>query len=225
MEMEYLIRRASLASTDELRLDHPIWSQGDELEIAHFHATSSDHRPRTRVRALHDGVSLFVRFEVDDQYVISKRRQYQELVFQDSCVEFFFQPRAELGHFNIEINCGGTLLFYYVEDPTRTPTGLAKYTRISSEIASQIQIIHSTPSVVLPERSEPTRWLIALWLPLSALEPYVGPLGDISRATWRGNFYKCADHSSHPHWGSWSPLGEILNFHDRAHFGILRFDS
>jgi Carbohydrate-binding family 9 len=224
MPSTYLIRRALLASSDDLRLEDPGWLRAEELELSHFHSRSSDHHPRTRVRILHDEANLFIRFEVDDRYVISRKTQYQEMVCLDSCVEFFFQPKPEMGHFNLEINCGGTFLFYYVDDPRRLPTGLAKFTPVGPEIASQIQILHSMPSVVVPERAEPTRWVIGCRVPFSVLEGFIGPIGKVSQTTWRGNLYKCADHSSHPHWGSWSPLGEVLNFHDREHFGLLAFE-
>ncbi|MBO7566063.1 MAG: hypothetical protein J6T60_03070, partial [Bacteroidales bacterium] len=49
-------------------------------------------------------------------------------------------------------------------------------------------------------------------LPMAALEPYCGAIPSLDDATWRGNFYKCADHSSHPHWLTWNPVS-VLNFH------------
>ncbi len=36
----------------------------------------------------------------------------------------------------------------------------------------------------------------------------------------RGNFYKCGDHTAHPHWGSWAPL-ERVDFHVPHLFGDL----
>ena len=225
MESVYQIHRVGPVSSDEFALDHPIWSQADELEISHFHPRSSEHRPRTRGRVLFDGANLLARFEVDDRYVISRSTQFQDMVCLDSCVEFFFQPLPQLGHFNFEINCGGTFLMYYVEDPTRTPRGLAKYTPLDAGLAEAITIRHSMPAVVLPERQEPTTWSVAARIPLSVVEPFIGQHQYLASNQWRGNFYKCADHSSHPHWASWSPLGEALNFHDRAHFGALQFKS
>jgi hypothetical protein len=205
-------------------LDGPLWRQADQLEISHFHPNGSDHRPRTQVRLLHDAASLFVRFDVDDRYVISRATHYQDMVCLDSCVEFFFRPNRHLGYFNVEINCGGTLLWYYIEDPRRTETGFVKFTPVSAEDARQVTIDHSMPVVVFPERTEPAHWSIVLRIPLSVLERYVGPLGAHSAWHWDGNFYKCADHSSHPHWASWSPLGEALNFHEPRFFRPIFFE-
>jgi hypothetical protein len=55
------------------------------------------------------------------------------------------------------------------------------------------------------------------------LERYVGPLAPLAGQVWRGNFYKCGDRTSHPHWAAWSPVDE-LNFHLPRCFGALRLD-
>jgi hypothetical protein len=59
---------------------------------------------------------------------------------------------------------------------------------------------------------------------LKAIEPHVGAIGSLSGRGFAANFFKCADHSSHPHWASWSPIGEELNFHQPQTFGLLRFE-
>jgi hypothetical protein len=224
MELSYLVRRVLAPASGEIGLEDPLWGRANELEISHFHPRSSDHRPRTRVRVLYDGANLFVRFDVEDRYVVSKSTRFQDMVCFDSCVELFFRPRADRGYLNLEINCGGTFLCYYVEDPRQTEAGLAKYTPVSAEQAGLLKIEHSMPAVVFPERLEPTRWQIGCRIPLSVVEQYVGPLGDPRQWQSDGNFYKCADHSSHPHWASWAAIGETLNFHQPRYFRPIRFE-
>jgi hypothetical protein len=46
---------------------------------------------------------------------------------------------------------------------------------------------------------------------------------DLSGQTWRANLYKCADLSSHPHWGAWAEIGERLDFHQPSRFGEIAF--
>jgi len=58
---------------------------------------------------------------------------------------------------------------------------------------------------------------------LALVEEFAGPLADPAGQTWRGNFYKCAEDNSHPHWASWAPIGERLNFHVPEHFAPLHF--
>lgn len=150
MRESYIVRRVSPPAAGAMDLSDPLWSGTQELEISHFHPKSSDHRPRTRVRMLHDLASLHIRFEVNDRYVICKHTSFQDSVYQDSCVEFFFQPLKGPAYFNLEINCGGTFLFYYVQDSTRTPTGLAKFTPIAPHHAKRLSVFHSLPSIVTP---------------------------------------------------------------------------
>jgi hypothetical protein len=203
--------------------ESPLWQRAEEACINQFHLAGSSHRPDARARLLFDAANLFLRFRVEDQFVVARHTQFQDPVWRDSCVEFFVQPRASGGYFNFEINCGGALLSYFIEDPARTADGFAKFTRLSPEQGAQIDISHSMPSSVVPEQAGPVVWHIGCRIPLAVLEAYTGPLGRLAGQTWHGNFYKCADDSSHPHWGSWAPIGEELNFHQPGCFAPLSF--
>jgi hypothetical protein len=208
--------------------DGPNWRPGEDAAVNNFHAASSSHRPIVLAKLMYDAANLYLRFRVEDRFVVAKHTEFQAPVWRDSCVEFFVQPwdgqpRESGGYFNFEINCGGALLSYYIEDPTRTAEGFAKFTRLSGEHGRRIRIVHSLPSLVMPEREEPTTWHIGCTIPLEVLEAYTGPLGTLPGQTWRGNFFKCADDCSHPHWASWSPIGEELNFHQPKYFGLIRF--
>lgn len=143
-------------------------------------------------------------------------------VWKDSCVEFFVQPKSAKGYFNFEFNCGGAFLVCYIVDWTRTVTMFKDFTRVPEPLAKNVSVKSSLPKVVDPEIQEPCDWTLGFFIPFSLLEHYVGPLGKIEGQTWRGNFFKCADETSHPHWASWSPVDE-LNFHLPRCFGDLEF--
>jgi hypothetical protein len=228
MTLSYNVARLPVAGEEASVFDtlwsNRVWDLVESIQLDWFHPASSDHRPRTQVRMLHGPRDLLVRFDVDDQYVLSTATRFQQSVCLDSCVEFFFRPDAARGYFNLEINCGGTMLMSYIQDPRRTEAGFSKWMPVSWDDARKIQIFHSLPKVVIPERQEPTAWRIGCRIPLETLEPYVGPIQTLSGQTWTGNFYKCADRSSHPHWASWAPLGQMLNFHQPDHFGAISFD-
>jgi hypothetical protein len=219
----YSIHRTELPPPLDANKSNLLWQQAEETRVCHFHPASSDHRPITQARLLYDDRNLYVQFFVHDRYVVCQGTRYQDPVCRDSCVEFFVQPRASSGYFNFEVNCGGTLLLYYIEDPTRTPDGFVRYTRVSPELGGRVRICHSMPPVVLPEQPGPVDWQIGYQIPWDVLEAYVGPLGALPGQEWQGNFYKCADESSHPHWACWSPIGEELNFHQPRYFAPLRF--
>ena len=201
----------------------PPWERAKVAPIDHFHAAGSSHRPVAGAKLLYDAGHLYLRFYVEDYYVVARHTQFQDPVWRDSCVEFFVQPKTAGGYFNFEINCGGTLLCSYIEDPARTPDGFAKFTRLAREDGGLIRISHSMPSTVMPEQAGPVAWHIGLQIPLAVLEAYAGPLGPLAGQAWRGNFYKCADDSSHPHWASSAPIGQELNFHRPDCFAPIRF--
>ncbi len=129
------------------------------------------------------------------------------------------------GYFNFEINCCGTMLLYYVEDPRRTANGFEKYEPIKEELISRMTILHSIPGKVEVEIETPLEWYLEYNIPFSVFEVYLGPLDREVGVTWKGNFYKCGDQTSHPHWASWTPIGNDLNFHQPDSFGILEFGS
>jgi hypothetical protein len=198
------------------------WQRAEVAELTHFHPRSSDHRPKVSVRVLHQQDALTVAFDVQDRYVRSTRMNYQDGVCRDSCVEFFVQPRPDKGYFNFEVNAGGTLLLYYITDHIQTDGGFRESWPVTWEVAKAIEIHGSLPRRVEPELTMPVAWWIRFRIPLSVFEAYTGPLGALSGQTWRGNFYKCADETSHPHWASWLPVGEPLNFHKPECFGPIR---
>ena len=198
--------------------------EGDWLALRHFHARSSDHRPSVRARLQYDAHrNLLLRFEVEDRYVRSLCRAYQDPVCTDSCVEFFVQPKPDKGYLNFEMNAGCTLLLHYVTDPTPVPGGFRGCEAVPWALGQQVRITSSLPPVVDPEMAEPVNWSLEAVIPVAILEAFVGPLGPLAGQSWRANFYKCGDRTSHPHWAMWSPIGERLSFHQPAYFGRLEF--
>jgi hypothetical protein len=200
-----------------------LWSRAVPLDIVHFRPEGSDHRPLTQARLLYNDTAVYGIFKVADRYVRCVTTEYQGQVCNDSCVEMFVQPKAGKGYFNLEFNCGGTMLCHYKTDPA-LGVGTARERMVLAEAElRQIQVYHSLPAVIPTEIEGPVEWFLEFALPLEVLERHVGPLGPLAGREWRGNFYKCADATSHPHWGSWSPVDE-RNFHLPRCFGILRFN-
>lgn len=222
----YTIHRAKEPPAFEGGWFEGAWADIQPLRVDCFHPASSKHRPKTEAKLLYDAEHLYVFFRVRDHYVRAVAEGLQGPVWKDSCAEAFLRPRADAGYFNFEMNCGGTLLLYYIRDPRRTPEGFADFTPVAAEHTAGMRIYHSLPSRVDPEIREPVEWRLEYSIPLSLFEAYIGEAalpGQGSAEGWRGNFYKCGDETSHPHWASWSPIGEELNFHCPEHFGILEF--
>ena len=201
-----------------------VWQNVPALELAYFRPEGGAHRPQTLCKLLYDRVRLYGIFLVDDQYVRCVNTGFQAAVYKDSCVELFLQPKSVGGYFNFEFNCGGASLASYVTDPTRIGGRVKQHKPLTPEDSSQIPRYHNLPEVVEPEITTKQIWVLEFSIPFALLAKYAGILGELGGQNWRGNFYKCGDETSHPHWASWSPVDE-LNFHLPTCFGNIWFDG
>lgn len=222
--MEYRIRRAIVPPPLDQAWSDPAWAGAETVTLDSFHPQSSGHRPKTEARVLYDEDGLYVAFRVADRYVRACATRPQESVCRDSCVEFFVQPRPDAGYFNFELNCIGTILLHYVESHKHPKDGTAKYAPVAPDLLRDVRIKPSLRGPIETEIATPLAWNIAWFIPRKLLEHHVGPLGPFAGQTWRANFYKCADKTSHPHWGSWVSIGEALNFHQPDRFAPIRFE-
>ncbi len=220
----YTIRQARGIPSQQGDWNSEEWKRADTAEITYFRPESSDHRPQTAVRLLYDRDNLFGIFRVRDRYVRCVHTHFMDPVCRDSCVELFIKPKQDAGYFGFELNCGGTMLLRYIVDPTRSGKVFREFVDLSIAEAGQIQIYHSMPKLINPEITEPVVWTVACVIPFSLLEKYVGQIGNREGQQWSGNFYKCGDETSHPHWAAWSPVKE-RNFHMPNCFGTLIFST
>ena len=222
--MRYTVRYATVRPALKGEWRGPAWARAETLEVAHFRPGSSDHRPRTLARVLWDELGLYGLFQVQDRYVRCAHSGYMAPTYLDSCVEIFIQPKGDKGYLNFEFSCGGSLLCFYIVDPTRVPGGFQDFSPLTESDGSQVTIYHSMPSRVEPEITESTEWYLEFFIPFSMLEKWVGPLSPVGGQEWRANLYKCGDQTSHPHWASWAPLDET-NFHLPRCFGTIWFEG
>jgi len=197
-----------------------VWKDVESIEVKHFMGDEPEHKPKTEAKVLYDEQFIYVIFRVEDRFIRAVAQNYQDSVCQDSCVEFFFTPGADfsLGYFNIEINCGGTMLFNYQSAPG------VNVVAISDSDCDKVKIYHSQPKIIEPEKQQPTTWVIEYRVPFDVLEKYCPITRPAPAVSWRANFYKCADSTSHPHWLTWSVVDyPVPNFHLPQYFGTLEF--
>lgn len=219
---QYSIQRAAQVPSGFGCWSDPAWVGAQTLEVSNFREKSSEHRPPTQARVLYDDQYLYVQFRVMDHYVRAVAEKYQDMVCKDSCVEFFVQPKPGKGYFNFEVNAGGCMLLYFIPCSPEGNAIMAENQPVPAELVRDMNIYHSLPARIDPEIQEPCEWTIEYRIPLALFEYYLGPIGSLSGQTWAANFYKCADATSHPHWGAWAPVPEG-SFHQPAKFGELIF--
>ena len=145
-----------------------IWKNVPALEIKNYMGEKPEHLPRAQAKLLYDDNNLYVIFRVEDQYVRAVATEYHGPVWEDSCAEFFFTPGADVkkGYYNLEMNCGGTMLFNCQPFPER------KTVPIADEDLARIEVAHSMPRIVDPEIDQPTQWTVSYRLPFDILDKY-----------------------------------------------------
>jgi hypothetical protein len=198
------------------------WDGIEPLQLNHYMGERPEHFPTTRAKVAYDDDAIYVIFRVDDRYVKAVADKHQGPVYLDSCVEFFFTPGTDIqeGYFNLEMNCGGTMLFHHQMKPRTDQTP------ISDEHIRQVEVAHTLPKIVDPEITTDTTWIVEYRIPFSVLANYHSFPKPEAGSLWRANFYKCADQTSHPHWLTWAPVDfPTPNFHLPQYFGILEFQE
>ncbi len=219
--MFYTAQRKPGFSIENSSWDESPWKEISSLVIGNFMGRRPDHFPKAEVRILYDTKALCLMFRVEDRYVRAVARADQDAVYKDSCVEFFFTPGSDLslGYFNLEMNCGGTMLFHFQPRPRENRIVIP-----ASECA-RIKRGHSLPRIMDPEIQEPVTWTIAYQIPFDLLEKYCPVVKPGPEAEWLVNFYKCGNDTSHPHWLTWAPIDlPKPDFHCPGFFGTLVFE-
>ena len=219
--MRYTIKEVSRAVELSNEWDAGQWKQANVLELTYYMGEKPEHFPKTQAKLLYDEDNLYIFFRVEDQYIQAIADKTHGRVWEDSCVEFFFTPDAELEniYFNLEANCGGTMLFRYKNENNNTE----KY--VEAADCEKVEFCHSLPKIIAEEIVEPTTWTLSYKLPFDVIAKYSKMTKPKSGVIWKANFYKCADKTSQPHWLTWSYVDNPTpNFHLPQHFGVLEFE-
>ncbi len=221
MQAQYTIKRLTSPITLDGNWNKAAWQDHPALHISYYMGSRPSHMPDTQARLGYDDDAIYVIFRVKDQYVRAVATNYHDAVCEDSCVEFFFTPGGEIseGYFNLEMNCGGTILFKH--QTARDQNTVA----VSEEHCKEIQIYHSLPKIVEPEITTPTTWTVEYRLPVDILAAYAPVARPAKGVLWWANLYKCGDKTSHPHWLSWAPIDKPQpDFHRPDFFAMLTFE-
>lgn len=219
--LTYKVHKLSAPIKVDGNWDKPQWKEIEPILISKHMGKTPEHRPKVEAKLAYDDQAIYVIYRVEDQYVRAVAQNYQDSVCRDSCAEFFFTPGMNLGltYFNVEINCGGTMLLHYHPADGKTVP-------VESSDCDTVQIAHSLPKIVDPEITAPTTWTLEYRMPFDLIQKYCpAATKPAPGAAWRANLYKCADATSHPHWLTWSYVDfPKPKFHMPEFFGSLLFE-
>ena len=175
------------------------------------------YHPEVTVQIAYNEDELFLLYQVKEQSVKAEITESNGRVWTDSCVEFFLSPEGNDEYYNLEMTCIGTALLGY------KGSALEAIHATADQIAT-IRRISSLGKLPFKERKEPTEWKITIAIPWAAF--FKHDLKPVSGKKMRGNFYKCGDELSVPHFVSWTKIKtEKPNFHAPEFFGGLEFED
>jgi len=201
------------------------WKNAEEIKITHWYTAKDkpllQNPPDVRARALYSDTHIHILFTVTgERHIIAQYIHTQDSVCRDSCVEFFFAADHR-AYINFEINCIGTYLCYRctpVKQFDANPPGLS---------TADIIVKTSLPkgiAIPAPVISPSQGYTVQFSIPFSFISGVLDAPFPSAGTTWNANFYKCADLSPAPHWGSWSPITNgITDFHQPEFFSQIRF--
>jgi len=216
-----MVSRINSPMTIDANWDKPVWKDIETIVLKNYMGEKPAHFPTVHAKLAYDNENIYIIWKVDDQYIRAVAEEDQGPVFRDSCVEFFFIPDNLAGteYFNLEMNCGGTMLFHH-QDFNKDGS-----VNISKDDISQMKVAHSMPRLIKKEIKEETTWYLEYAIPFSILTNYYNLEFPESGTVWRANLYKCADDTSQPHWLTWSKVDyPEPRFHMPEFFGTLVFE-
>ena len=156
---------------------------------------------------------LHIHYMVDEAAVVARCTADGQHVWEDSCVEFFFDPEGKGEYYNLECSCTGWI--YLCKG-----TGRCGRIPLDDTALKSIKRRCTLPQEAFGLLGERTQWELWLDVPASVfgLESFEG-----LRA--RGNFYKCADASPFRHYLSYAPIATPKpDFHRPEFFETILFD-
>lgn len=155
---------------------------------------------------------LLVRYEVTEDCVYAQNVEDMSCIWQDDCVEFFCRLPNHKQYLNFETNCLGALLSCRQVDASSVGRS-----DLSADEIGQIVRVSSLPREPI-NSCDIHHWTLMIGIPYSIL----GINSKNVPEYLRGNFYKCGDNTSNPHFLSWSPIDlPSPQFHAPQYFGKI----
>jgi hypothetical protein len=188
---------------------------GDGHPIETLNWESHSYKPYVRFNIAWGNREIYIKYYVRESHVKAEKSRTNEMVCEDSCVEFFVSPSDDGIYYNFEFNPIGTVLMgagHGRDDSVRADTsvvdGIRRLTTMGDQPFSEI--------------SGDIRWSLTLAIPLESF--FHHRVDHLAGKSFRANFYKCGDKLTNPHYVTWNPVStERPDYHRPEYFGILKF--
>ncbi|MDN3663866.1 carbohydrate-binding family 9-like protein [Algibacter miyuki] len=194
--------KQALKWIDYHHIDQYSWEKPDEFRHVRF-------------KIAHDGKNIYLHYDVIELEMAAKYLNHNDPVCKDSCVEFFISFKDDPNYYNFEFNHLGTILLGI--GPDRHQRQL-----IDSKIIDLIKV--KTKIKRINQHGLTTfNWQLFIKIPIKTFS--FNTIESFENLKARGNFYKCGDELSTPHYISWNPIeSEKPDFHLKSYFGDIDFN-
>lgn len=178
----------------------------------------SKNPPRVTFRIAHCSDRLILHFHIEDNEIRAVETEDLGRVWEDSCCEFFITPESETEcYYNFECNCIGTLVARWGVPVPEKREASPKF------VFDSVVRKSSLGTEPFPAVKTAKTWGLVEIIPVSAF--YKHDLGSFDGQRMKGNFYKCGDMLSEPHFLSWAPIDNpVPMFHCPQFFGEIIFE-
>lgn len=190
-------------------------NQTERLSIDTLNWKGFTYKPEVTISIAYSDHEIFLKYYVVENYFKAEMTESNQMVCEDSCVEFFVLPENDGIYYNLEFNGIGTCLL-------GTGTERANSTRANPGIISKIRRLSSVGEKPVKEKEGKYSWTITIAVPFEVFFHHT--INDLKGKTFRANFYKCGDMLKVPHYVTWNPVGtENPDYHQPEYFGLLKF--
>ncbi len=207
----------------ELRSEYPDLDEISEIldtlniknPVAELNWKGFDYKPDVKFSIAYTVTEILLKYYVTEQWFKAEKTESNQMVCEDSCVEFFVSPSDDGIYYNLEFNGIGTCLM-------GTGTGRENRKKTNPEIISRIRRKTSVGEKSVSEKKDGFSWTITIAIPSDVF--FHHKISGLEGKTFRANFYKCGDKLSVPHYVTWNPIKtDKPDYHRPEYFGLLKF--
>lgn len=173
------------------------------------------YQPKVKFKIGHTGNEVLLKYKVLENYIRAQETVTNGDVYKDSCVEFFISFDGK-NYYNFEFNCIGTIHIGY-------GSGRDKRKPVPVQLAEKIEIESSLGKKAFAEKTGLFNWELMIRIPLESFA--FDDIDSFTRLKTTGNFYKCGDETSVPHFLTWNPIDTANpDYHRPEYFGKVVFE-
>jgi hypothetical protein len=176
---------------------------------------SFNYKPEVRFNIAYSDREIFLKYYINEEFVKAEKTESNQMVCEDSCVEFFVSPADDGVYYNFEFNAIGTCLL-------GAGTGRKDSSVAPVSVIDGIRRSGSSGKSPFTEKEGSFSWDITIAIPTEAF--FRHEVKELKGKVFRANFYKCGDKLKQPHYLTWNPV-ETINpdYHQPEYFGMLKF--